>query len=121
MRERTVVTGQQANAERVAPVAVTFERAVTYKGFFSKEQVPTPEAETYVRTTDARLEASTFTTDAGVLLAPELSSIVSAASSLYAQVDDAAAKLMTEPRATPAPTPRPSPTIAPSPSPTARP
>lgn len=46
MRERTVVTGQQANEERVAPVAVTFDRAVTYKGFFSKEQVPMPVAET---------------------------------------------------------------------------
>lgn len=46
MRERTVVTGQQANAERVAPVAVTFERAVTFKGFFSKEEVPLPVAET---------------------------------------------------------------------------
>ena len=79
------------------------------------------EAETYVRTTDTRLEASTFTTDAGVLLAPELAAIVSRASTLYAQVGDAAAKLMTEPRATPAPTARPSPTIAPSPSPTARP
>jgi hypothetical protein len=79
------------------------------------------EAETYVRTTDARLEASTFTTDAGVLLAPELSAIVSRASTLYAQVGDAAAKLMTEPRPTPAPTARPSATIAPSPSPTARP
>ena len=77
------------------------------------------EADAYVRTTDARLEASTFTTDAGVLLAPDLSAIVARANRLYAQVGDAAAKLLTQPRATATPTPTATP--APSPSPTARP
>jgi hypothetical protein len=81
------------------------------------------ETDTYLRTTEARLDASSFASDAGVLLAPDLSSLVSRANALYAQVGDAAAKLLTEPRATPSPTPtpKPSPTIAPSPSPTARP
>jgi len=77
------------------------------------------EADTYVRTTETKLDATTFTTDAGVLLAPDLSAIVTRANVLYAQVGDAAAKLLTQPRATP--TPSPSPTAPPSPSPTARP
>lgn len=82
------------------------------------------EADTYLRTTEARLDASSFTSDAGVLLAPDLAAIVARANALYAQVGDTAAKLLTEPRATPTPTARPSPTIAPpapTPSPTARP
>lgn len=73
------------------------------------------EADTYLRTTESRLDASTFTSDAGVLLAPDLSAVVARANALYAQVGDAAAKQLTQPRATP------SPTIAPTPSPTARP
>lgn len=79
------------------------------------------EAEAYIRATDARLDASTFTADAGVLLAPDLSAIVARANALYAQVGDAAAKLLTQPRATPVPTPRATPTSSPSPSPTTRP
>lgn len=79
------------------------------------------EAEAYIRATDARLEASTFTADAGVLLAPDLSAIVARANALYAQVGDAAAKLLTQPRASPVPTPRATPTSSPSPSPTTRP
>jgi hypothetical protein len=79
------------------------------------------ETDTYLRTTEARLDTSSFTSDAGVLLAPDLSALVSRANALYAQVGDSAAKLLTQPRATPSPTPTPSPTIAPTPSPTARP
>jgi len=79
------------------------------------------EADAYIRNTDARLDASTFTADAGVLLAPDLSAIVARANALYAQVGDAAAKLLTQPRATPPPTATPSPTTGPTPSPTARP
>lgn len=79
------------------------------------------ETDTYLRTTEARLDASTFTSDAGVLLAPDLSAVVARANALYAQVGDAAAKLLTQPRATPSPSATPAPTIAPTPSPTARP
>lgn len=75
------------------------------------------ETDTYLRTTEARLDASSFASDAGVLLAPDLSAVVARANALYAQVGDAAAKLLTQPRATPIP----SSTIAPTPSPTARP
>jgi hypothetical protein len=73
------------------------------------------DAESYVRVTDAQLEASAFATDAGVLLAPDLSNIVARANTLYTQAGDAAAKQLTQPRATASPTPTP------SPSPTARP
>lgn len=79
----------------------------------------TADTDAYVRATDTRLDASTFTTDAGVLLAPDLSAIVARANVLYAQVGDAAAKQLTQPRATAAPTASPSPT--PSPAPTTRP
>lgn len=44
MRERTVVTGQQANEERAAPASLTFERGVSYKGFFALQQVPSAAA-----------------------------------------------------------------------------
>lgn len=83
------------------------------------------EADAYVRATEARLDVSTFTSDAGVLLAPDLSAIVARANTLYGQVGDTAAKLLTQPRATPAPTASPSPSPSavppPAPSPTARP
>jgi hypothetical protein len=63
------------------------------------------DADAYVRTTDTLLERQTFANDAGVLLAPELDAIVSRATELYAQVGDAAAKQLTQSRATPTPSP----------------
>jgi hypothetical protein len=114
-----------AEARTISDKAVTDLRTVRQNALAKLAEtlgMGSAETETYVRTTDARLEASTFTTDAGVLLAPELSAIVARATTLYAQVGDAAAKLLTEPRATPAATARPSsPSVAPSASPTARP
>jgi hypothetical protein len=109
-----------AEARTISDKAVSDLRTVRQNALAALAQtlgMGSAEAEAYVRTTDTRLEASTFTSDAGVLLAPELSAIVARATTLYAQVGDAAAKLLTEPRATP----RPSPTALPSPSPTARP
>ena len=67
------------------------------------------DAEAYVRGTDPLLEGQTFANDPGVLLAPDIDAIVSRASLLYTQVGDAAAKQLTEPKATPAPTPSPRP------------
>jgi len=67
------------------------------------------DAEAYVRATDPLLEGQTFANDPGVLLAPDIDAIVSRASLLYTQVGDAAAKQLTEPKATPAPTPSPRP------------
>jgi hypothetical protein len=77
------------------------------------------DAEAYVRTTDAQLDRSAFTADAGVLLAPDLNVIVTRASQLYAQVGDAAAKQLTQPKAAPSTSPSQSPSTSPSPSPTA--
>jgi len=67
------------------------------------------DAEAYMRATDPLLEGQTFANDPGVLLAPDLDSIVTRATQLYAQVGDAAAKQLTEPKPTPAPTPSPRP------------
>lgn len=77
------------------------------------------DADAYVRTTDAQLDQSSFRADAGVLLAPDLAGIVARANAFYAQVGDAAAKQLTQPKATTSPLPSPS--RAPSPSPTASP
>jgi hypothetical protein len=85
------------------------------------------DADAYVRATDAQLERATFTTDAGVLLAPDLYGIVTGATRLYAQVGDAAAKQLTQskpaPSSSPSPLPSPAPSVTPAPSasPTARP
>ena len=67
------------------------------------------EADVYVRTTDAALEGQTFANEGGVLLAPDLNGIVNRATQLYAQVGDAAAKQLTQPRAAPSSSPSASP------------
>lgn len=71
------------------------------------------DTEAYVNLTDARLEGQSFANEAGVLLAPQLFAIVSRVSTLYAQVGDAAAKQITQPRAQPSPSPSPSPSPTP--------
>ena len=67
------------------------------------------DADAYARATDPLLEGQSFASDAGVLLAPDLDAIVTRAMQLYAQVGDAAAKQLTQPKATPTPTPTASP------------
>jgi hypothetical protein len=67
------------------------------------------DAEAYVRTTDPLLEGQSFANETGVLLAPDLDAIVTRTAQLYAQVGDAAAKQLTQPKATPTPTPSPRP------------
>jgi len=67
------------------------------------------DADAYVRATDPLLEGQSFANEAGVLLAPDLDAIVTRATQLYVQVGDAAAKKLTEPKATPAPTASPRP------------
>jgi len=122
-----VLPVSKAEAQTISDKAVVDLRTVRRNALVKVSEtlgMGPAEADTYVRTTEAKLDATTFTTDAGVLLAPDLSAIVTRANTLYAQVGDAAAKLLTQPRtpaATPTPSPLPSPTIAPSPSPTARP
>jgi hypothetical protein len=79
------------------------------------------DADLYARATDPLLESQSFANDTAVLLAPDIDAIVARAVQLYAQVGDAAAKQLTQPRATltPAPTPTPTtaPTVTPTPSP----
>jgi hypothetical protein len=121
-----VLPVSKAEAQTITDKAIVDLRTVRRSALVAIAEVTgmgPAETDTYVRTTEAKLDASSFTSDAGVLLAPDLSAIVSRASALYAQVGDAAAKLLTQPRATPSPTPAPSPTATPSPSasPTARP
>jgi len=67
------------------------------------------EVDAYVRATDPLLEGQGFANEPGVLLAPDIDSIVARAAQFYTQVGDAAAKQLTEPKATPAPTPSPRP------------
>jgi hypothetical protein len=63
------------------------------------------DVDAYVRATDPLLEGPSFANEPAVLLAPDLDAIVTRAAELYTQVGDAAAKLLTQPRATPAPSP----------------
>jgi hypothetical protein len=66
------------------------------------------DAEAYVRTTDPVLETQTYADEASVLLAPDLDGVVNRAVQLYAQVGDAAAKQLTQPKAAaPSPSSRP--------------
>jgi hypothetical protein len=67
------------------------------------------DADAYVRATDPLLEGPSFANEPAVLLAPDLDAIVTRAAQLYAQVGDAAATQLTQPKATPAPSPSPRP------------
>jgi hypothetical protein len=65
-------------------------------------------ADVYARSTDPGLEGQSYANEPGVLLAPDLNALVAHASTLYAQVGDAAAKQLTQ-GATPSPSPTGSP------------
>ena len=67
------------------------------------------DADAYARATDAQLEGQTFPNEPSVLLAPDISAVVDRAAQLYTQVGDAAAKQLTQPKATSAPSASPSP------------
>jgi hypothetical protein len=67
------------------------------------------DADAYARDADARLEGQTFANEPGVLLAPDIGAVVDRAAQLYAQVSDAAAKELTQAKATPTPSASPSP------------
>jgi hypothetical protein len=67
------------------------------------------DAEAYVRATDPALDTQAFANEPGVLLAPDLDAVVNRTTRLYAQVSDAAAKQLTQPKATATPTPSPRP------------
>jgi hypothetical protein len=67
------------------------------------------DADAYARATDPLLEGQSFTNEPGVLLAPDIDAIVTRATQLYVQVGDAAAKQLTQPKATPTPSASPRP------------
>jgi hypothetical protein len=71
--------------------------------------MPSADADAYVRATDPLLESQSFANEPGVLLAPDFDALVARATQLYAQVGDAAAKQLTESKATPTPSPSPKP------------
>jgi len=119
-----VLPVSKADAQLITDKALTDLRTVRRSALGAVAQVlqmSSSETEAYVRTTDAQLDRSSFSADAGVLLAPDLYAIVTRATQLYAQVGDAAAKQLTESKPSPSTSPTPPPTPSPSPSPTARP
>lgn len=105
--------------ELVLPVSKTEAESITEKAIndlrtvrrnalaavASRLGMSTTDADAYVRATDPLLEGQSFANETGVLLAPDLDAIVTRATQLYAQVGDAAAKQLTEPKATPSPRP----------------
>lgn len=113
--------------ELVLPVTKTEAQAITQKALEDLRTVrrnalaavasaigmSPGDTEAYVRATDPTLEGQTFANEPGVLLAPDLDAVVSRATQLYTQVGDAAAKQLTQPRATASPSPRPTPSARP--------
>jgi hypothetical protein len=71
------------------------------------------DADAYARAADAGLEGQSFAGDPSVLLAPDIGAVVDRAAQLYAQVGDAAAKQLTQPKATATPGPSASPSPRP--------
>jgi len=113
--------------ELVLPVTKTEAQAITQKALDDLRNVrrnalaavanaigmSAGDAEAYVRATEPQLEGQTFANEPGVLLAPDLDDVVNRATQLYTQVGDAAAKQLTQPRATATPSPRPTPSARP--------
>jgi hypothetical protein len=101
-----------AEAAQITSKAMADLRAVRQNALAAlgaKLGMSAAEADAYVRATDPLLDGQSFASDSGVLLAPELDAIVARATQLYAQVGDAAAKQLTQPKATPTPTASPRP------------
>jgi len=136
--EHAIARGYAGNADQLAklndlvlPVSKSEAETITLKALDDLRSVRrsalaalartvgmgSADADLYVRTTDTQLEGKSFATEQGVLLAPDLYSIVARATTLYAQVGDAASKLLTQPRSTPSPAP----SATPAPTPTRRP
>lgn len=107
-----VLPVSKAEAQTITDKAVADLRTVRSNALIALATalgMPPADAEAYMRATDPSLEGQTFANDPGVLLAPDLDSIVTRATQLYAQVGDAAAKQLTQPQATPSPTASPRP------------
>ena len=98
----TKAEAAQISDKAMADLRTVRQNALAALG--AKVGMSSAQAETYVRATDPLLDGQSFANDPAVLLAPELDAIVTRATQLYAQVGDAAAKQLTQPKATPAPT-----------------
>jgi len=126
---------RKLNTDLVLPVSKTEALAITDKAIADlrtvrrnglvalANQVGITDADAYVRGVDPLLESQSFTNDTAVLLAPDIDGVVTRTIQLYAQVGDAAAKQLTQPRASPTPTatPAPTPTATPAATPSPRP
>lgn len=110
----------QAEAEAISQKALADLRTVRREALGAIATVlrmSAADKDEYVRLTEGKIEGQSFSAEAGVLLAPDLSNVVTRAGLLYTQFSDAAAKQLTQAR----PSPSPSATAAPSPTATARP
>ena len=102
----------KAEADQITEKAMADLRTVRRNGLAAlgtEVGMSATDLDAYVRSTDPLLDGQSFATDVGVLLAPDLDAIVNRATQLYAQVGDAAAKGLTQAKATPAPSPGPRP------------
>ena len=104
----TKAEADQITAKAIADLRTVRQNALA--ALAAQVGMSAAEADTYVRATDPLLEGQSFSTDAGVLLAPDVDAIVTRATQLYTQVGDAAAKQLTQAKTvSPTPTPTPSP------------
>ena len=102
----------KAEADQITEKAMADLRTVRRNGLAAlgtEVGMSATDLDAYVRSTDPLLDGQSFATDVGVLLAPDLDAIVNRATQLYGQVGDAAAKQLTQAKATPAPSPSPRP------------
>ena len=103
----TKAEADQITAKAIADLRTVRQNALAALG--AQVGMSAAETDAYVRATDPLLEGQSFSSDAGVLLAPDVDAIVTRATQLYAQVGDGAAKQLTQPKATSSPTPTPRP------------
>jgi len=112
-----VLPVSRTEAQAITDKAMADLRTVRFNGLVAlAKAVGISDADAYARATDPLLESQSFANDTAVLLAPDIDAVVTRAVQLYAQVGDAAAKQLTQPRATPTPAPTPSPTPTPKPT-----
>ena len=102
----------KAEAQAITEKAIADLRSVRRNALLTLANqigMTTADADAYLRATDPLLEGQSFANEPGVLLAPDIDAIVTRATQLYSQVGDAAAKQLTQAKATPAPTASPRP------------
>lgn len=108
--DELVLPVSKAEAETITEKAIADLRTVRKNALAALANqlgMSAADADAYARATDPLLEGQSFANEPGVLLAPDLDAIVTRATQLYAEVGDAAAKQLTQPKATPTPSPRP--------------